>query len=203
MSGALPRIDGLVAQAANRTHLAAALVLDAQAFEQLAELIAAKLDERERTRSSWVTADVVAAHLGVNLQWVYDHGHELGGIRLGAETKQGHWRFVSSWSTTPSPARPPSPRAGGRGPLKGGLMPRSALAECPTGRLVPVRCPLGRSGRSPDREESGEQQARVPMTLTVEPRTTVKPIGSRSDSSVCGSSSRRLQVAPRRHKSSS
>ena len=29
----------------------------------------------------------------MNVQWVYDHGYELGGIRLGDGTTQGRWRF--------------------------------------------------------------------------------------------------------------
>jgi hypothetical protein len=71
----------------------AGIALDSETLESLAELIAAKLDARLAARSGWVGAEVVASHLAVNVQWVYDHGYELGGIRLGDATRQGRWRF--------------------------------------------------------------------------------------------------------------
>jgi hypothetical protein len=51
--------------------------------EALAEAIAERLDERQRARAGWVTAAVVAEHLSVDVDWVYEHADELGGIRLG------------------------------------------------------------------------------------------------------------------------
>lgn len=71
----------------------AGIALESETLEFLAELIATKLDAREAARSGWVGAETVAAHLVVNVQWVYDHGYELGGIRLGDGTTQGRWRF--------------------------------------------------------------------------------------------------------------
>jgi hypothetical protein len=69
------------------------IALDSETLEFLAELIAARLEARQAARSGWVGAEVVAAYLAVNVQWVYDHGYELGGIRLGDGTTQGRWRF--------------------------------------------------------------------------------------------------------------
>ena len=71
----------------------ASTVLDPMSIDLLAELIAAKLEAHTAARLAWVGADVVAVHLGVNVQWVYDHGYELGGVRLGDGTTQGRWRF--------------------------------------------------------------------------------------------------------------
>lgn len=52
-------------------------------LEVLAELIAEKLDERQRARSRWVDADAVAEHLGVEREWVYAHSARLRPLRLG------------------------------------------------------------------------------------------------------------------------
>jgi hypothetical protein len=58
-------------------------VIDVVTMEALADLIVEKLDERERSRQSWVTADVVASHLSVDIGYVYEHATELGAVRLG------------------------------------------------------------------------------------------------------------------------
>ena len=71
----------------------AVVALDVETVELLAERIAEKLEARTAARTGWVSADAVAVHLDVNVQWVYDHGYELGGVRLGDETTQGRWRF--------------------------------------------------------------------------------------------------------------
>ena len=113
------------------------IALDSEALELLAELVAAKLDARQAARVGWVGAEDVATHLAVNVQWVYDHGYELGGIRLGDGTRQGRWRFKldriderlekssshTSESPTPSVVRRQRQRSLGAGvellPVKG------------------------------------------------------------------------------------
>src|SRR5438105_1051165 len=46
------------------------IALGSETLEFLAELIAAKLEARQAARSGWVGAEVVAAYLTVNVQWV-------------------------------------------------------------------------------------------------------------------------------------
>ena len=62
---------------------AAGIALDAATVELLAELVAAKLDECHTARAGWVTADIVAAHLAVEVSYIYEHAVELGAVRLG------------------------------------------------------------------------------------------------------------------------
>jgi len=115
------------------------IALEPETLEFLAELIAARLEARQAARSGWVGAEVAAAYLTVNVQWVYDHGYELGGIRLGDGTTQGRWRFklerideqlekssahTASESPTPRVVRRRRPRSAGVGvellPVKNG-----------------------------------------------------------------------------------
>jgi hypothetical protein len=52
-------------------------------LEQLAELLASKLDERQAARQRWVDAGAVSVHLGVERSYVYEHADELRAARLG------------------------------------------------------------------------------------------------------------------------
>ena len=66
------------------TGPAVAVDLELGALERLAELVAEKLDARQRARSGWVTAAVIAVHLDVAVGYVYAHANELGACTLGA-----------------------------------------------------------------------------------------------------------------------
>lgn len=66
--------------------------LDAEALELLAELVASKIESRATARAGWVGADVVAGHLGVTPDYVYEHADELRAVRLG-DGPRGRLRF--------------------------------------------------------------------------------------------------------------
>jgi hypothetical protein len=68
------------------------ITLDSSTLEQLAELLAARLDARQLVRSRWVGADEVAAYLGVERGWVYENADRLRAIRLG-EGRKPRLRF--------------------------------------------------------------------------------------------------------------
>jgi hypothetical protein len=68
------------------------LMLDVRMVELLAELLADKLETRRLERSRWVSAEAVAAHLGVERDYVYAHAGELGVRRLG-EGPRSRLRF--------------------------------------------------------------------------------------------------------------
>jgi hypothetical protein len=59
------------------------VTFDRETIEELAELLADKLEARRVERSRWVNADAVAEHLAVDVSYVYEHAAELGARRLG------------------------------------------------------------------------------------------------------------------------
>jgi hypothetical protein len=61
--------------------------LDRETIALLADALADRLEERRHTVTPWVTADVVAEHLSVDRDFVYEHADELGARRLGAGPK--------------------------------------------------------------------------------------------------------------------
>jgi len=63
--------------------------------ETIAEIASALADALEARRSrldTWVDAGTVAAHLGVDRAWIYQHSRELGAVRLG-NGDRGRLRF--------------------------------------------------------------------------------------------------------------
>jgi len=67
-------------------------MLDATTIAALAASIADELEQRQVERSRWTTSEAVAAHLGVEREYVYQHAAELGAVRLGKGPK-GRLRF--------------------------------------------------------------------------------------------------------------
>lgn len=92
-------------------------------IEAIAERVVEMLREGEAPlpRDGLVDADQVAAHLGVEREWVYDHKHELGAHRIGDGTR-GPLRFDAAVvhayvrarrlerDAAPAPRRRPGPR---------------------------------------------------------------------------------------------
>jgi hypothetical protein len=66
--------------------------LDPETIEILADAIAKRLSEGPAVRSGWVTADVVASYLGVDVAYVYEHSERLGAGRLG-DGRKARLRF--------------------------------------------------------------------------------------------------------------
>ena len=63
------------------------MTLDAETITLLAAELAERLEARRVEREGWVSADVVARHLGTDRDYVYEHAAELGGVRLGEGPK--------------------------------------------------------------------------------------------------------------------
>ena len=81
--------------------------LELGALGRLAELVAEKLDARQHARFGRVTAEVVAAHLDVEVGYVYADANELDACTVGAGPKPrkrfpldredgcwGNWTFL-------------------------------------------------------------------------------------------------------------
>jgi hypothetical protein len=126
----------------SRTSGAAQARLEAidRLAETIAERLEERLDERQRARAGWVTAAVVAEHLGVEADWVYEHADELGGIRLGDGPKARR-RFklatVDEALTACQTVRTPRTRASGTAEPK--RRRRRQGSPAPSAPLLPVR----------------------------------------------------------------
>jgi len=115
--------------------------------DAVAERIEERLDERQRARAGWVTADVVAAHLSVDVDWVYAHADELGGIRLGDGPKARR-RFKlatvdAALEATASCHRGRTPEAASSGGAEPKPRRRRAAGSGRVPNLLPVRQPRG------------------------------------------------------------
>ena len=59
------------------------MTLSAADIAVVADAVCARLRGSLATRSGWVDAATVAAHLGVDPSYVYDNADRIGGVRLG------------------------------------------------------------------------------------------------------------------------
>jgi hypothetical protein len=117
-------------------------MLDANTIAAIADAVAERVDEREQRRSGWVSAAVVAEHLGCETGFVYEHSGHLGAIRLG-QGPRARLRFQLARVDAALATDPCSMSRGSHRPQPptGAGIPRQsrAAAKGTTASLLPIR----------------------------------------------------------------
>jgi hypothetical protein len=105
----------------NRAPLTLTVELTDAQIDALAERVAAILRaEQTPPAAGLVDASTLARELGVSRDWVYEHAHGLGGIRVG-DGERPRWRFDldrarAAWQRPADPpTRAPRRRASANG----------------------------------------------------------------------------------------